>query len=76
MVEHVIKGVDYFNIITAQLHPYIASIFPRRNGIVQQDNTACHKARIVLQWSKKHVDESQLMFRLPNSQDLNHPEHV
>lgn len=57
--------------------PLHSFYFPfSRNGIFQQDNTPCHKARIVLQWFKKHADESQLMSWLPNSQDLNHPEHV
>ncbi|GFT05987.1 transposase domain containing protein [Trichonephila clavipes] len=41
------------------------------NGIFQQDNAPCHKAKIVLEWFQEHDAEFQLM-----SPDLNQIEHL
>ncbi|GBL94520.1 Transposable element Tc1 transposase [Araneus ventricosus] len=76
VVEHTMKGANYLNIIADQLHPYMAFVFPTGNGIFQQDNAPCHKARIVLEWFEKHTDEFHLMSWPPNSPDLNPMEHI
>ncbi|GBM59646.1 Transposable element Tcb2 transposase [Araneus ventricosus] len=49
VVEQTMKAANYLNIIADQLHPYMAFAFPTGNGIFQQNNAACHKARIC--WS-------------------------
>ncbi|GBM70130.1 hypothetical protein AVEN_151588-1 [Araneus ventricosus] len=71
-----IKAANYLNIIADQLHPYMAFVFPTGNGIFQQDNASCHKARIVLEWFEEHIDEFHLMSCPPNSPDLNPMEHI
>ncbi|GBO44452.1 hypothetical protein AVEN_115964-1 [Araneus ventricosus] len=57
VVEQTMKAANYLNIIADQLHPYMAFVFPTRNGIFQQDNAPCHKARIVLECFEEHTDE-------------------
>ncbi|GBN78056.1 hypothetical protein AVEN_220739-1 [Araneus ventricosus] len=70
------KAANYLNIITDQLHPYMALVFPTGNGIFQQDTAPCHKARIVMEWFEEHTDEFHLMSWPPNSPDLNPMEHI
>ncbi|GBN19316.1 Transposable element Tc1 transposase [Araneus ventricosus] len=76
VVEQTMKAVNYLNIIADQLHPYMAFVFPTGNGIFQQDNAPCHKARIVLEWFEEHTDEFHLVSWQPNSPDLNPMEHI
>ncbi|GBM27677.1 Transposable element Tc1 transposase [Araneus ventricosus] len=76
VVEQTMKAANYLNIIADQLHPYMAFVFPTGNGIFQQDNAPCHKARIVLEWFEEHTDEFHLMSWPPNSPDLNPMEHI
>ncbi|GBO03945.1 hypothetical protein AVEN_164652-1 [Araneus ventricosus] len=64
------ETANYLDIIADQLHPYMTFVFPTGNGIFQQDNAPCHKARILLEWFEEHTDEFQLMSWLPNSPDL------
>ncbi|GBN30950.1 hypothetical protein AVEN_1751-1 [Araneus ventricosus] len=70
------KAANYLNIIADQLHPYMAFAFSTGNGIFQQDNVPCHKARIVLEWFEEHTDEFHLMSWPPNSPDLNPKEDI
>ncbi|GBM39865.1 Transposable element Tc1 transposase [Araneus ventricosus] len=71
MVDKTMKAANYLNIIVDQLRPYMAFVFPNGNGIFQQDNAPCHKARIVLEWFEEHTDEFHLISWPPNSPDLN-----
>ncbi|GBN77436.1 hypothetical protein AVEN_146607-1 [Araneus ventricosus] len=66
VVEQTMKSANYLKIIADQLHPYMAFVFPTGNGIFQQDNAPCHKARIVLEWFEEHTDEFHLMSWPPN----------
>ncbi|GBN30645.1 hypothetical protein AVEN_144307-1 [Araneus ventricosus] len=70
------KAANYLNITADQLHPYMAFVFSTGNGIFQQDNAPCHKARVVLEWFEEHTDEFHLMSWPPNSPDLNPMEHI
>ncbi|GBL97929.1 hypothetical protein AVEN_127029-1 [Araneus ventricosus] len=70
------KAANYLNIISGQLQPYIAFVFPTGNGIFQQDNAPCHKAQIVFVWFEEHTDEFHLLSWPPNSPDLNPMEHI
>ncbi|GBM34427.1 Transposable element Tcb2 transposase [Araneus ventricosus] len=76
VVERIMKAAYYLNIIADQLHPYLAFVFPTGNGIFQQDNAPCHKARIVLECFEEHTDEFHLMSWPPISPDLNLMEHI
>ncbi|GBM23434.1 Transposable element Tcb1 transposase [Araneus ventricosus] len=76
VVEQTIKAANYLHITADQLHPYTAFVFLTGNGIFQQDNASCHKARIVLEWFEEHTDEFHLMSWPPNSPDLNPLEHI
>ncbi|GBM81448.1 Transposable element Tc1 transposase [Araneus ventricosus] len=67
VVEETRKAAIYMNIIADQLHPYMVFVFPTGNGIFQQDNAQCHKARIVLEWFEEYTDEFHLMSWPPNS---------
>ncbi|GFV86796.1 transposase domain containing protein [Trichonephila clavipes] len=50
VVEQTMNATGYLNIIADQLHPYMSSVIPARYGMFQQDNTPCHKAKMVLEW--------------------------
>ncbi|GBN76504.1 Transposable element Tc1 transposase [Araneus ventricosus] len=76
VVEQTMKAANYLNITADQLHPYMVFVFPTGNGIFQQDNAPCRKARIVLEWFEEHTDEFHLMSWPPNSLDLNPMEHI
>ncbi|GFU12054.1 transposase domain containing protein [Trichonephila clavipes] len=76
VVEQTMNATVYLNIIGDQLHPYMTSVLPAGNGMFQQDNTAYHKAKIVLEWFQEHDAEFQLTSWLPNSPDLNQIEHI
>ncbi|GFW71536.1 transposase domain containing protein [Trichonephila clavipes] len=66
----------YLSIIADQLHSYMASVSPAGNGMLQQDNVPCHKAKIVLEWFQEHDAEFQLMSWPPKSPYLNQIEHI
>ncbi|GBL91030.1 hypothetical protein AVEN_184419-1 [Araneus ventricosus] len=66
VVEQTTKAANYLNIIADQLHPYMAFVFPTGNGIFQQDNAPCDKARIVLEWLEERTDEFHLKSWPPN----------
>ncbi|GFW73807.1 transposase domain containing protein [Trichonephila clavipes] len=70
------NATGYLNTIADQLHPYMASVSPAGNGMFQQDNAPCHKAKIVLEVFQEHDTEFQLMSCPPNSPDLNQIEHI
>ncbi|GBN66476.1 Transposable element Tc1 transposase [Araneus ventricosus] len=76
VVEQTMIAANYLNIIADQLHPYVVFVFPTGNGIFQQDNAPCHKAWIVLEWFKDHIDEFHLMSCPLNSPDLNPMEYI
>ncbi|GFV99621.1 transposable element Tcb1 transposase [Trichonephila clavipes] len=76
VVEQTMNTTGYLNIIADQLHPYMVSVFPAGNGMFQQDNASCHKAKIVLELFQEHDAEFQLMSWPPNSPDLNPIEHI
>ncbi|GBL83845.1 hypothetical protein AVEN_139613-1 [Araneus ventricosus] len=46
-------------------------IFPQNDGIYQQGNPRCHKARIVSAWCEEHQDEFTVIPWPANSPDLN-----
>ncbi|GBM80880.1 hypothetical protein AVEN_52354-1 [Araneus ventricosus] len=76
VVEQTMKAAIYLKIIADQLHPYMVFVFSIGNGIFQQDNVPCHKARIAFEWFEEHTDEFHLMSWPPNSPDLNPMEHI
>ncbi|GBL74749.1 hypothetical protein AVEN_243617-1 [Araneus ventricosus] len=76
MAEQTMKAANYLNITADQLHPYMAFVFPTGNGIFQEDNAPCHKARIIFEWFEEHTNEFHLMSCPPNSPDLNPMEHI
>ncbi|GBN90008.1 Transposable element Tc1 transposase [Araneus ventricosus] len=49
VIEQTMKALNYLNIITDQLHPYMVFVFPTGNEIFQQDNV--HVTRLGLCWS-------------------------
>ncbi|GFT08011.1 transposable element Tcb1 transposase [Trichonephila clavipes] len=61
VVEQTMNSTGYLKVIANQLHPYMASVSPAVNGMFQQDNAQCHKAKIVLEWFQEHDVEFQLM---------------
>ena len=75
-IKQTLNTTDNLKIIVDQLHPYISSNFLIGNGMTQQDNALCHKARTVFEWFQEHDAEFQLMPWLPNSPDLNPMEHI
>ncbi|GBN35813.1 hypothetical protein AVEN_66284-1 [Araneus ventricosus] len=70
------KAANYLNIIADQLNPYMVFVFPTGNGIFQQDNASCHRARIVLECFEENTNEFHLLPWQPNSSDLDPMEHI
>ena len=70
VVEQTLYATEYLKIIVGQLHLYSLSVFPTGNGMFQEDNVSCHKARIVLEWFQEHDAEFQLMSWLPKLPNL------
>ena len=60
MVEQTLEATEYLNVTAEKLYQYMAFVFLNGNGIFQQDNTPCHKARIVYEWFQEHKAEFQL----------------
>ncbi|GFY08184.1 transposase domain containing protein [Trichonephila clavipes] len=71
VVEQTMNATGYLNMITDQLHPNMAYVFPAGNGMFQLDNAPCQKFKIVLEWFQEHDAEFQLMSWPPNSSDIN-----
>ncbi|GFU57285.1 transposase domain containing protein [Trichonephila clavipes] len=70
------NATGYLKIIANLLHHYMASISPAVNGIFQQDNAPCHKAKIVLEWFQEYDAEFQLISWPPHSPDVNQIEQI
>ncbi|GFY04021.1 transposase domain containing protein [Trichonephila clavipes] len=76
VVKQIMNATEYLNIIADQLHPYMVSVSLAGNGMFQQDNAPCHKAKIVLEWFQEHDPEFQLMSWPLSSPNLNKIEHI
>ena len=61
----------YLNIVSDQVYPFMAKVFPDGSGLFQQDNAPCHTARIVQEWFEEHDKEFKVLPWPPNSPDLN-----
>ena len=64
------------NIVGAQVHPFMATVFPDGSGLFQQDNAPCHSAKIVQEWFEEHDKEFKVLPWPPNSPDLNLIEYL
>ena len=67
------KGVDYIDLLSANLLPYMQSMGPE--FIFMDDNAPCHRARAVLQWMSNNSLRRMEVWP-PQSPDLNPIEHV
>ena len=73
-VEQRLNATGYLNIIANQVHPFMAAVYPSMNGFLQQDNSPCHKTRIVQEWFHEH--DHEFRFLPAQSPDLNQIEHL
>ena len=58
------------------VHPFMETVFPNSCGLFQQDNVACHKAKLVLEWFEEHNNEFGVLNWPPNTPDVNPAEHL
>ena len=49
-VEQRLNATGYLNIITNQMHAFMAAMPPSAIFFFQQDNAPCHQARLVQEW--------------------------
>ncbi|GFW51358.1 transposase domain containing protein [Trichonephila clavipes] len=75
-IEQTRNVTGYLKMITDQLHPYMAYVFPAGNRMFQLGNAPCQKSKIVLEWFQKHDAEFQLMSWPTNSSDINPIEYI
>lgn len=62
-------GLD-LNIISEQSLSYVISVFPTGKGVFQQDNSPCHRARIVFEWLQEQNTKFQLKSQQSNSMNF------
>ena len=60
-LEQSLTSMRYVNIIADQFHPFMATVFPSGDGVYQQDNSPCHKGRIVREWFEENSSDFQVM---------------
>jgi len=46
-IWHRLNAKTYLSIVYDHVYPFMATMYPSSDGYYQQDNAACHKARII-----------------------------
>jgi len=46
-VDVTLTRTTYLTIVADQVHPFMETAFPNGSGLFQQDNAACHTAKMV-----------------------------
>ncbi len=59
------------SIVADHAYPFMTTVFPSSDGYFQQDDAACHKAKIIIDWFLEHDNEFTLLKGPPQSPDLN-----
>ena len=50
----------YLNIVSDQVYPFMAKVFPDGSGLFQQDNAPCHKTKMLQEWFEEHNNQFKL----------------
>ena len=75
-VDVTLTRASYLNVVADHVHPFMATLFPDRSGLFQQDNVPCHTSKILQEWFEEHDDEFKVLPYPPNSADLNPVHHL
>ncbi|GFV98868.1 transposable element Tcb1 transposase [Trichonephila clavipes] len=52
---HIVKTMDYIEILQNKLLPTARDLFGNQSWIFQDDNAPCHRAKVVQKWLKDHT---------------------
>ncbi|GFV96789.1 uncharacterized protein TNCV_4350021 [Trichonephila clavipes] len=55
IVSKTVKAMDYIEILQNKLLPTARDLFGNQSWIFQDDNAACHCAKVVQKWLKDHT---------------------
>ncbi|KAJ8870805.1 hypothetical protein PR048_027104 [Dryococelus australis] len=75
-VEGTLDRFGYESILGDHARPYMMIVYPREDGIFQQDNAPCQKAGSVHTWLEEHNQDVKVLPWPPNSPYLNPFEHL
>jgi len=73
---HRLNAMAYLSIVSDHVHPFMTTMYPSSDGYFQQDNSPCHKARIISNCFLEHNNEFTVLKWPPQSSDLHPIEHL
>ena len=75
-VDLTLTLTSYLSVVADHVHPFMEKVFPDGCGLFQQDNTPCHKAKMVHEWFEERNNVFEGLTWPRNSPDLNPIKHM
>ena len=58
-VDVTLTRTTYLSTVAYHVHPFMGTVF--HDGLFQQDNAACHKAKMVQEWFEEHNNKIEVL---------------